>query len=140
MRRTGHFFGMNFKPRTFLAFVLAWSIVFIPLAHSAVMEIDAMAQGAVHQHNEHGASAHHHDGEQATAHDDGCHHDSENEAPPSDKSEPCTMCQSHPMCHTVVLPEQPFALNIPPVEEFEATLFPAATFRTDKPDIKPPRI
>lgn len=129
---------MRLNSRTILAFLVAWSVVFVPLAHSAAMDMRAMDTSGTHQHA--GAAAAHHHDEQAASHEHDCHHESEKDQKSPASTDGCGMCQSHPICHTVVLLEQPFVFAALPVGEFEIGGFPAAAIHSYKPAIQPPRI
>jgi hypothetical protein len=123
---------MRLSPRSIFTLGLAWAVIFIPFAHSAGMSL-ALADSSP------GATHHH-----AVAHDDASHHDCHHDSESADQivpasCDPCSMCQSHPVCHMVVLPEPYLELPAPDVGNYATGLFPAAVVWTFKPAEAPPR-
>lgn len=124
---------MTSSRRALFSLILAWAILFVPFAHSAGMIAHEAAPASTEHH--HGPAASHDHGQAMGD----CHED----AAPADQapatSDPCSMCQSHPVCHMVVLTETVFELPVPGAPSFEIGGSPTAFVLAFKPPLTPPR-
>ena len=120
-------------PRVFLTLIIALAVIFVPLSHSAGMNM-AIADSS-HGENTH-QTQHAHAHADVQEHD--CDHDDAqaNDQPASD---PCGLCKLHPICHAAMLLAPSIELPTPSTHVIPATASLSAVIRTTKPPIAPPR-